>query len=147
VIDVTERKRAEAERRRNEIELRQMLDLTPQYLAVLGADGSPFYANRASLDYLGMSLGQWRQRMGIGDEVHPDDVERLIAESKRASSTGSAYESEVRVRQGDGSFHWFLSRFNPLLDDGDRSRLYVASTDIDERKGLRRDCSGKRYWL
>jgi PAS domain S-box-containing protein len=117
------------------MELRQMLDLTPQYLFVLEADGSPFYANRASLDYLGMSLDQWRQRMGIGDEVHPDDVERLIAESNRASSTGSAYEVEVRVRKADGSFRWVLSRFNPLHDDkGQVKRWYVASTDIDERK-------------
>ena len=88
------------------------MDLTPQYLVVLGADGSPLYANRASLDYLGMSLDEWRQRRSIGDEVHPDDVERLIAESNRASSTGSAYELEERVRKGDGSYRWFLARFN-----------------------------------
>ena len=122
------------------MELRQMLDLTPQYLAVLGADGSPFYANRASLDYLGISLDEWRQRRGIGDEVHPDDVERLIAEGNRASLTGSAYELEVRVRKGDGSFRWFLSRFNPLHDDkGPVKRWYVASTDIDERKRAKRN--------
>ncbi len=135
VTDIEDRKRAEGKIREQEAELRQMLDLTPQYLGVLGADGSPFYANRASLDYLGMSLDEWRQRRGVGDEVHPDDVERLIAESKRASSTGSAYELEVRVRNGDGSFHWFLSRFNPLHDDkGQVKRWYIASTDIDERK-------------
>jgi PAS domain S-box-containing protein len=121
--------------REQEMELRQMLDLTPQFLAVLGADGSPFYANRASLHYLGMSLDEWRQRRGISDEVHPDDVERFIAEGNRASSTGSAYELEVRVRKGDGGFRWFLARFNPLHDDkGQVTRWYVASTDIDDRK-------------
>jgi PAS domain S-box-containing protein len=135
VTDIEDRIRGEGKIQEQEAELRQMLDLTPQYLGVLGADGSPFYANRASLDYLGMSLDEWRQRRGVGDEVHPDDVERLIAESKRASSTGSAYELEVRLRKGDGSFHWFLSRFNPLHDDtGQVKRWYVASTDIDERK-------------
>ena len=90
VIDVTERKRAEEELRRSEAELRQMLDLMPQYLGVTGADGSPIYANRASLDYLGMSLDEWRQREGLGDEVHPDDVERLNRSCGRASSSGSA---------------------------------------------------------
>jgi PAS domain S-box-containing protein len=132
VIDVTERKAAEEKIREQEMELRQMLDLTPQYLGVLGADGSPLYANRASLDYLGMSLDEWRQRTGI---IHPDDVERFIAEGKRASSTGSAYEVEVRARKGDGSFRWFLARFNPLHDDkGQVKRWYVASTDIEDRK-------------
>jgi PAS domain S-box-containing protein len=133
--DITERRIGEGKIREQEAELRQILDLTPHYLFVLGADGSPFYANCASLDYLGLSLDEWRQRRGICEDVHPDDLERLIVESKRASSTGSAYESEVRVRKGDGSFHWFLSRFNPLLDDkGQVKRWYVASTDIDERK-------------
>jgi formate hydrogenlyase transcriptional activator len=133
VIDVTERKRAEEELRRSEMELRQMLDLTPQYLGVLGADGSPIYANRASLDYLGISLEEWRQRGEVGDEVHPDDVERLIANRERAS--GSAYELELRVRKGDGTFRWILSRFSPLHDEkGQITRWYIASTDIDDRK-------------
>src|SRR5882724_10773498 len=133
VTNITERKTAEGKIREQEAELRQMLDLTPQYLGVVGADGSPIYANRASLDYLGMSLDQWLQRQGIGGEVHPDDVERL----NRASSSGSAYELELRVRKGDGSFRWFLSRFNPLHDEkGQIKRWYIASTDIDDRKGI-----------
>jgi formate hydrogenlyase transcriptional activator len=47
----------------------------------------------------------------------------------------SAYELELRVRGTDGSYRWFLMRFNPLHDDkGQVKRWYVASTDIDERK-------------
>src|SRR5713226_3258755 len=133
VTNITERKTAEGKIREQEAELRQMLDLTPQYLGVFGADGSPIYANRASLDYLGMSLDEWLQREGIGGEVHPDDLERL----NRAASSGSAYELELRVRKGDGSFRWFLSRFNPLHDEkGQIKRWYIASTDIDDRKGI-----------
>jgi len=129
-MDITERKAAEERIREQEAELRQMLDLTPLCLGVLGHDGSPLYANRASLDYLGMSLDQWRQK-SIGTVVHPDDVERL----NRASSSGSAYELELRVRNGDGKFRWILSRFNPLYDEkGQITRWYVASTDIDDRQ-------------
>jgi PAS domain S-box-containing protein len=131
MVDTTECKAAEETIRGQEAELRQMLELTPLYVGVLGHDGSPLYANRASLDYLGMSLDEWRQRKGIGDEVHPDDVERL----NRASLSGSAYELELRVRNRDGRFRWFLSRFNPLYDEKGRiTRWYIASTDIDDRK-------------
>ena len=134
-MDVTERKTREEKIREQEAELRQMLDLTPQYLGVLGPDGSPLYANRASLEYLGMSLDEWRKKRGISDEVHPDDVKRLSAAADRASSSGSAYELELRVRKGDGSFRWFLSRFNPVRDErGQLTRWYLASTDIDDRK-------------
>ena len=130
VIDVTERKRAEQELRRSEMDLRQILDFTPLYLGVSGPDGSPLYANRASLDYLGMSLEEWRQKR-MDTHVHPDDVERL----KRASSSGSACELEVRVRNGEGKFRWILARFNPLRDEnGQITRWYTASTDIDDRK-------------
>ena len=133
--DVTERKQAEQKLKAQEMELRQMLDLTPQYLGVLGADGSPIYANRASLDYLGISLEEWRQRGGIGDEVHPDDVARVRTELERALSTGSAVEIEERVRRGDGSFRWILSRCSPVRDEnGQLTRLYLASVDIHDRR-------------
>ena len=135
VTDITERKTTEEKIREQEIEFRQMLDFTPQPIGVIGVDGSPLYANRASLDYLGTSLDEWRKKGQIGDEAHPDDMERLIAEMNRASSTASAFELEVRVRKGDGSFRWFLSRFNPLHDDkGQVKRWYIASTDIEDRK-------------
>src|SRR5579863_7674854 len=133
--DITERKQAEQKLKDQEMELRQMLDLTPQYLGVLGADGSPIYANRASLDYLGISLEEWKQRGGIGDEVHPDDAERARTELERALSTGSAVEIEERVRRGDGSFRWILSRCSPVRDEnGQLTRLYLASVDIHDRK-------------
>jgi PAS domain S-box-containing protein len=123
-------KRAEEKIREQEAELRQVLDLTPLYLGVHGADGSPMYANRASLDYLGMSLEEWRKK-SMESLVHPDDVERI----SRASSSGSACELEVRVRNGDGKFRWILARFNPLRDEnGQITRLYTSSTDIDDRK-------------
>ena len=39
------------------------------------------------------------------------------------------------MRRGDGSFRWFLARFNPLHDEkGQLTRWYIASTDIDDRK-------------
>jgi formate hydrogenlyase transcriptional activator len=133
--DITERRQAEQKLKEQEMELRQMLDLTPQYLGVLGADGRPIYANRASLDYLGMTLEEWQQRGAIGNEVHPDDAERVKTELERAISTGVAVEIEERVRRGDGSFRWILSRCSPVRDkNGQLTRLYLASVDIHDRK-------------
>src|ERR1700722_10046100 len=134
VIDVTERKRAEEELRRSEMELRQMLDLTPQLIAVYGPNSERLYTNRGALDYLGMSLDDWRQR-SFGAEIHPDDLERVTSHWDRASSNGSAHELEVRLRKGDGSFRWFLIRFNPLHDEkGQITRWYIACADIEDRK-------------
>jgi PAS domain S-box-containing protein len=135
VTDFTERETAEGKIREQEAELRQIVDLAPQHVAVFRPGRERLYANRASLDYLGVSLDEWRQRRGIGDDVHPDDVERLIAVADRASSSGSVHELELRVRKGDGTYRWFLSRFNPVHDDtGQVTRWYVACTDIEDRK-------------
>jgi PAS domain S-box-containing protein len=138
VIDVTERKRAEEERRRSEMELRQMLDLAPQLVAVFGPGGERLYANRVMLDYHGVSLEEWRQTPGNfpGWFIHPDDRERAAcAYSDGTRSSGSAYELELRLQGADGNYRWFLFRFNPLHDDkGQIRRWYVSATDIDERK-------------
>jgi PAS domain-containing protein len=55
VIDVTERKAAEEKIREQEMELRQMLDLAPQQIAVFGPGGERLFANRIALDYVGLS--------------------------------------------------------------------------------------------
>src|SRR5213076_3087551 len=57
------------------------------------------------------------------------------AYAEQSMSTGAAYELEARLRHADGSYRWFLSRYNPVSDDNGRiMRWYVALTDIDDRK-------------
>jgi PAS domain S-box-containing protein len=139
VIDVTERKMAEEKIREQERELRQMLDLAPQQVAVYGPGGERLYANRTALDYLGLSLEDWRQTSGgrPGWFIHPDDQERAArAYPDSTRSSGTAYELEFRMRRADGIYRWFLARYNPLHDDkGQVKRWYIAATDIEDRKG------------
>jgi PAS domain S-box-containing protein len=135
VIDVTERKRAEEELRRSEMELRQILDLAPQHVAVYGPNRERLYANRVALDYLGLSLEEWQQSHGRGKYIHPDDDRRLDGAFGHAVARASADELELRLRRRDGSYRWFLGRFNPLRDEqGQITRWYVTGTDIEDRK-------------
>jgi len=139
VLDLSEQKRAEAKIREQEMEFRQMVDLVPQHVAVFGPNGERLYANCVTLDYVGLSLEEWRQTLGHSFRsslfVHPDDQERVARDFNANRSTDSACELELRVRKGDGTYRWFLVRFNPLRDDqGQITRWYVASTDIEDRK-------------
>ncbi len=55
-LDIEERKQAEEKVLAQEAELRQMLDLTPQLVAVFGPNRERLYVNRIALNYLGISL-------------------------------------------------------------------------------------------
>jgi PAS domain S-box-containing protein len=134
-IDVTEHEVLTGALRKSEAELRQTLDFAPQLIAVFGPKRERLYANRRALEYVGVSLDEWRQR-SIGFEVHPDDVERLTTHAEWSLSNGLPYELELRVVRGsDGSRRWFLARYHPVRDDdGQIIRWYVACTDIDDRK-------------
>jgi PAS domain S-box-containing protein len=140
VQDITDRKRAEDKIREQDAELRQMLDFTPQLVGVFGPNGERLFANRMLLDYLGASLDEWRQTPGSFFSsrafTHPDDWERVARTcSDNASAAGSPFELELRGRKGDGSYRWFLARYNPVRDDkGQVMRWYAACTDIEDRK-------------
>jgi PAS domain S-box-containing protein len=135
VIDVTERRAAEERIRGQEAELRQIVDLAPQLITVCGPNQERLYANRVMLDYLGLSLEEWRQTPGRGKYFHPDDDGRIDGFFARAVARASADELELRLRKRDGSYRWFLARFSPLRDEqGQITRWYITGTDIDDRK-------------
>ena len=134
-MDVTEQEQLIEAVRKSEGELRQMLDFAPQLVGVYGPNRERLHINRIALDYLGLSLEEWRQRSERGAFVHPDDRARDLDYFDRGLSAGSPYELELRLRKSDGSYRWFLARFNPVRDDnGNIRRWYVANTDIDDRK-------------
>jgi PAS domain S-box-containing protein len=136
VTDVTAAKQAEEKIRRSEMELRQILDFTPQYLAVLGPDHdrTRLYTNQTMLDYFGFTLEEWRST-DRHKYYHPDDWERLTSETKTKFLSGIPHEYEARFRRKDGQYRWFLFRWSPLRDEQGRvTRWYAAATDIEERK-------------
>jgi PAS domain S-box-containing protein len=132
--DITERKKAEEKIRQQEIEIRQMLDLAPMHIAVLGPDRSRLSVNQASLDYHGITLEEWRHS-GDSRFFHPDDWERMRNETESKFLSGSPHEAEGRLERKDGEYRWFLFRYSAVQDEQGRiTRWYVASTDIDDRK-------------
>src|ERR1700730_16115832 len=129
------RKPAEAKLCQDEEELRRMTDAIPQTIIVLNPNSTVIYANRATLEYTGLSLDEV-----CGDDFrarvfHTDDVQRLREERHKALSSSVPFDNEQRALGKDGKFRWFLIRYNPLLDEtGKVIRWYATGTDIDDRK-------------
>jgi PAS domain S-box-containing protein len=128
--DVTEQEELADALRKRESELLQMLDFIPQLVSVVGPTGEHIHINGMALEYLGLTLDEWKQTRMV-NEVHPDDFDRIARDKTAAEARGVAFELELRIRRHDGVYRWFLVRFNPVRDDsGQIIRWYHASTDI-----------------
>jgi PAS domain S-box-containing protein len=136
VTDITAAKQAEDMIRQSQRELRNILDFTPQLVAVLGPDRSRLYTNQAVLDYFGFTLEEWRS-FDLRKYYHPGDWERLTSEIESKFLSGIPHEYEARFLGKDGKYRWFLFRWNPLRDEeGCVTRWYAAGTDIEDRKQI-----------
>jgi len=134
VTDVTAAKQAEEKIRQSEMELRQVLELAPQLVAVVMPDHARLYTNQTTLDYCGCTLEEWRSADRLRF-FHPDDWERMTSESQSHFPRGLAHEYEARLRRKDGQYRWILFRWRPIRDEqGQLLRWYVVGTDIEDQK-------------
>jgi formate hydrogenlyase transcriptional activator len=133
--DIERLKCAQDRRRRDAEALQRITDAIPQLIVVLGQDGETLYANRLVLEYTGLSAEEVKATDFRARVFHPDDVERVRDERQRALARGLAFELEQRARAKDGTYRWFLIRYNPLHDaQGNVIRWYATGIDVEERK-------------
>jgi formate hydrogenlyase transcriptional activator len=135
IRDITDRKRASEALRRSENELRRMADFVPGMILVTDPNGKPLYANRAMLDYTGVTPEEL-PLVGFGGRLsHPEEVEEFRTNRQQSLARGVPFELEQRMLGKHGDYRWFLFRYNPLKDEhGNPVRWYVTATDIEERR-------------
>ncbi len=90
---------------------------------------------------------RWKEMLGYGEaelsssphewfeRVYPDDLPKLQEALGAHTCSGSHFENEHRMRHGDGTYRWMLSRGIALCaPDGRATRIAGSQTDITERK-------------
>jgi PAS domain S-box-containing protein len=136
--DIDDLKLAEAKLRQDEEELRQLIDLLPQHVVVLGTDGTLLQANKTLLDYTGFTLEEMKAtgtRELMSRHVPPEELERFEKEQSAGLSKGRPFQMEKRLLGKDGRYRWFLCRYNPVLNEAeDIVRWFGTATDIEDRK-------------
>jgi len=126
--DIEDRKNAEDETKR-------ILDAISQTIVVLDPEGKTVSANRASLEYLGLTREQLAGTDSRKLIFHAEDVEKLKEERALALARGVPFSLEWRARRHDGQYRWYLIQYNPLRDEQGRVlHWYATGTDIDDRK-------------
>lgn len=125
----------EQELRESEHDLRQLVEFAPTHVFVLSSQGAGIYASRVVLEYYGLTMEEWL-RDGVPQRiVHPEDIDRYLTDRNKGLAGAVPFEVEVRRLRKDGTYRWFVSRFNPMHDEkGNIVRWYVAQSDIEEAK-------------
>jgi PAS domain S-box-containing protein len=117
----------------SEDRLRLVIDTIPAHVWSTRPDGSVDFINRRWLETTGLTsedaLGwDW------GSVVHPDDLAGYVDNWRASLAAGEPMESEVRLRQADGQYRWWLVRNVPLRDEvGNIVKWYGTAVDIEER--------------
>ena len=137
IRDITERKKADAEKalRQTEQSFHALTEAIPQMVWTAAPDGALTYYNQRWHDYTGMSFEQTRG-WGWKPVLHPDDLSRTLDRWTEAVRTGGNYQIEYRfLRASDKTYRWHLGRAFPVrADDGTVIKWFGTCTDIHEQK-------------
>ena len=134
VLDITERKRAEAAVQESEERFRTMANSMSQLAWIARADGHIYWYNERWYEYTGTTSAQME---GWGwQNVHDPVVLPSVLEKWQAAiQSGEPFEMEFPLRGADGHFRNFLTRGQPLKDATGRVVQWCGTnTDVDALK-------------
>ena len=118
----------------SEDRFRRIADSAPVPMWVTKLDRKRGFVNIAYAEFLGVSYEEaidfdWRTR------IHPDDIERIIAESLAGEATLEPFALEGRYRRGDGEWRWLRSQSQPRWGPGGEHEGFIGvAFDITESK-------------
>jgi len=129
MLDITERKQAEAALRDSERLYRAIGESIDYGVWTCSTDGRNIYASESFLRLVGLTQEQCAN-FGWGDVLHPDDVERTIAAWKECVRTEGIWDIEHRFRGVDGQWHPVLARGVAVRNDRGEI-IYWAGINLD----------------
>src|SRR5258708_27962075 len=95
-----------------EMEFRQLVDVIPQQIFVLGSDGDVLYVNQVLLEYYRLTLQAIKPRDVRAGLVHPDDMQGISDELQRGLAGVVPFEIEGPFPRHDAQYLSFLIRLN-----------------------------------
>jgi PAS domain S-box-containing protein len=109
-------------------DLPQLFNLSLQMLCIAGADGYFKRLNPAFEKTLGYTSEELLSHPFL-DFVHPDDVDRTLAEVRKLSEGIPTIRFENRYRRRDGTYRWLSWTASPVKE---RGLIYATALDITE---------------
>ncbi|WP_299708190.1 PAS domain-containing protein [uncultured Pontibacter sp.] len=134
--DVTERENAKLALIESEHKFRFMADSMPQLIDADDAAGNSTYFSKQWENYTGIPVKElledkWKEA------IHPDDLPGALRSWQQALSSGVESQIEIRIRDKEGDYRWFLSRYLPMHDEQGKIKMWIGScSDIHDTKKL-----------
>ena len=132
--DITERRRAEADREK----FVTLVETSTDFIGMCDLNGLPFFVNRAGLAMVGLDDLEQARRTPVSDFFFPEDQQRIMEEFFPSVLNEGHGEIEIRFRHfKTGEARWMAYKVLSLPDETGRPiAIATVSQDVTERKRL-----------
>ena len=147
MLDVTDRMRAEEQRRVAEERFRTLVEHTPAITYQESVQAEDYdatttisYVSPHVTTILGYTPEEWAVPGFWASVMHPDDLPEVLRTGGHAVQTGEAYRQDYRMRTKDGRWLWFHDESQLIHDDGGEPLFWQGvMVDITDRKLAERE--------
>lgn len=143
VRDISDRLQAEREFQSQQKFIQRIADASPHVFYVFDVKQQEvIYANRQTASDLGFTGGELEELKGkkFLRLLHPEDAQNLpnLLARWATAKDDEILESEYRLRDAQGKWHWFLGRDTVFArsPEGDVEQIIGTAQDVTERRGL-----------
>lgn len=136
--DISARKEAEAELRRQETRYRLLAENVTDVVTHLDPTTKLLYVSPSVENLLGHAPNELTGERAV-DLIHPDDREKCKRVVREAIDEGQRPRFEFRIRTRNRGYLWVESVGKGLEGDNSRRELVVTTRDISERKAREHD--------
>lgn len=104
-------------------------------IAVVNTQGERLYNSPSYETILGYTPEELNGTTAM-DQIHPEDLDRVLKAASEARRTGVGTSLEYRMRHKDGSWRSLESRASTIIKNGTVEKLVIVNRDVTQRKSL-----------
>jgi PAS domain S-box-containing protein len=132
IQDITERKKTEQSIADSEARYRALSESVSDVVWRCDANGMVVHELPSWARFSGQTWEEYSGK-GWGSRIHPDDLDRVLAEWNQCMTTGTHFHVAHRVRRHDGIFRHMLARGVPLKNANGEIREWIGNgEDVTE---------------